>query len=54
MAKQLCLSCSNKPATRKDGTVPLCDRCYKLAQENKRGVKVVGKPRQRLSGVQRV
>lgn len=34
----MCMACSSAPATHKNGTLPLCDACYRTAKENVRGV----------------
>ena len=42
--QQMCLSCSDRPATTSNGTVPLCSACKALVT-NPRGVEYQGAPK---------
>jgi hypothetical protein len=41
----MCLGCSVNKAVTKDGTVPLCSECSRVAKKASRGVKMTDAPK---------
>ncbi len=37
--KKMCLACGKKPAVITPGTLPLCEDCSEIADQNKGGVR---------------